>query len=432
MEMTVKPFLHLADIEKIINELLNKGHLDEAGEVLGELMFLAAKSTRFVGSQIYVPGADALCTKLGDAIGQPVVIPRHLGDDSGRVPLIIVTELYAMGGHSRIVEDLLRLYPKAQVITTGYFPRASKVADQLRRALPTVDALQLPADTLSGNIRRLRRLALDRASMIFHIAHHHDVVANAALTGVSGIPTFFIHHSDHRPSLGATIDRFVHIDIAHHVLKICKNFLGERCVFWPQGVQDHGQKRFEYPLQNIVTATSGTASKFIFQGSHGLPEIIKSVFAAGAQAHFHIGDLGPAQLELIQGALSSQGIELSRWHHIPLVPSLWQFLLTSPVNLFIGSAPLHGLRTAIEVQGAGIPILPFCQTENGLLEDASHYPPGTSFWSTSEELRLLIPQVMKNHSECSKAARQHYEINFSMKGMKEAIEQTRQRYLKIH
>jgi hypothetical protein len=428
----VKPFLYFSDIEKRINELLNKGLLDEAGEALGDLTFLAATDTRFVGIQIYVPGADALCTKLGDAIGQPIVIAPHLGDDSGRVPLIIVTELYATGGHSRIVEDLLRLYPKAQVITTGYFPRVSKVADHLRRALPTVDTLQLPADTLSGNIRRLRRLALDRASMIFHIAHHHDVVANAALTGVSGIPTFFIHHSDHRPSLGATIDRFVHIDIAHHVLKICKHFLGERCVFWPQGVQDHGQKRFEYPPQNIVTATSGTANKFIFEGPYGLPRIIKSVFDGGAQEHFHIGDLSPAQLKLIQSALSNQGIGLSRWHHIPLVPSLWQFLLTSPINLFIGSAPLHGLRTAIEVQGSGIPILPFRQTGSGLLEDASHYAAGTPFWNTSEDLELLIPQVMKDHGGSSERARLHYEFSFSAKSMKDAIEETRRGYLETH
>lgn len=428
----MKPFLNFSDIQKKINELLNKGLLDEAGEALGDLTFLAAKDTRYVGSQIYVPGADSLCIKLGDAIGQPVVVASHLGDDHGRVPLIVVTELYASGGHSRIVEDLLRLYPKAQVITTGYFPRASKVADQLRRALPTVDALQLPADTLSGNVKRLRRLALDRASMIFHIAHHHDVVANAALSGVSGIPIFFIHHSDHRPSLGATINRFIHIDIAHHVMKICKHFLGERCVFWPQGVQDHGQKKFEYPLESIVTATSGTASKFIFEGSNGLPDIIKSVFAAGAQAHFHIGDLSPAQLELIQGALSSQGTELTRFHHIPLVPSLWQFLLTSPINLFIGSAPLHGLRTAIEVQGSGIPILPFRQTGNGLLEDASHYAAGTPFWNTSEELELLIPQVMKDHGGSSERARLHYEFSFSAKSMKDAIEETRRGYPQTH
>lgn len=427
--MSVKPFLNFSDNEKKISEALNKGLLDQAGEALGNLTFLAAMDTRYVGSQIYVPGADALCVKLGDAIGPPIVVAPYLGYDSGRVPLIVVTELYAAGGHSRIVEDLLRLYPKAQVITTGYFPRASKVADQLRRGIPTVDALQLPADTLSGNVKRLRRLALDRASMIFHIAHHHDVVANAALTGVSGIPTFFIHHSDHRPSLGATIKRFIHIDIAHHVMKICKHFLGDRCVLWPQGVHDHGQKKFDYPLQEIVTATSGTASKFIFEGPYGLPQIVQSVFAGGAQAHFHIGDLSPAQLELIQQALSSQGIELSRFHHIPLVPSLWQFLLTSPINVFIGSAPLHGLRTAIEVQGSGIPVLPFRQTENGLLEDVSHYAADTFFWSTAEELELLMPRVMKSHIESSKNARLYYDTSCSMKGMKAAIEETRRRYL---
>ncbi len=423
----MQPFLFAPDYEARILQLFNDGRLDDAGESIAELALVAALDSRLVGQQIYMPGLDALCVRLGESLRAQDTVQQKQRPDSDRIPLIVVSELYETGGHSRVVEDLKRLYDDAEVVMTGYFPAVSQRKHRLCQGLSTVDALQIPADTLSSSVRRLGRIVRSRASMVFHVAHHHDVVANAALAGADGVPVFFIHHSDHRPCLGATIPQFVHVDIAVHVWEICKQYLGERCVHWPQGVFDYGQKAFSYPLAGLFTATSGASTKFAFEGPVSLAAIIRAAFSGGAQEHFHIGDLNEAQLQAINQELLSAGVAPERLRHVPRVASLWQFLKSSPVNVFIGSAPMHGLRTAIEVQGAGIPILPYRHGNEALTQDHSHYAANALGWTSSIELRDALHAAMGGHQALATAARRKFLNSFSMERLREAIEVTYKR-----
>lgn len=423
----LKPFLNFFLVEENISRLIDQGQLDQAGHMIGELILHAVNTTEFLGRALYVNELDQLCVRLGSEVDSYGV---ETTNPSKKTPLILVTELYRTGGHSRIVEDLLQLFPDAEVWMTGYYPPTSNRDIALCQGIPTVDATQIPKDNLCYQIQRLRRMVIKRGSMVFHVAHHHDVVINAALSGVRHIPLFFMHHSDHQFSLGCTIENFIHVDLADHVHSICQHFLGSRSQLWPQGVSDHGRKIFEYPLEKIISATSGTLVKFTFEGPLSLPEIVRASLSSGAQLHYHIGPLEPAQLDQILNQLTRYSIDNLRFRYVESVTSLWDFLLKSDVNLFIGSAPMHGLRTAIEVQGCGIPILPFSQSGHPLLQERQHYPPGTVFWQSPTDLGKLFEVVNKTHQEISNQTRLHFEQNFSMRLMRNAIEASIQSFYK--
>jgi hypothetical protein len=256
------------------------------------------------------------------------------------------------------------------------------------------------------------------------------VVINAALSGVRHIPLFFMHHSDHRCSLGCTVENFIHVDLADHVHSICQHFLGSRSQLWPQGVSDHGRKIFKYPLKEIISATSGASFKFTFEGPLSLPKIVCTSLSSGAQVHYHIGPLKPTQLDQIINKLTRYRINPSRFRYVESVSSVWDFLLKSDVNLFIGSGPMHGLRTAIEVQGCGIPLVPFSQSGRTLLQERQHYAPDTVFWQLPTDLGKIFEEVHKTHQKRSNQVRLHFEQNFSMHLMRNAIETSIQSFYK--
>jgi hypothetical protein len=91
---------------------------------------------------------------------------------------------------------------------------------------------------------------------------------------------------------------------------------------------------------------------------------------------------------------------------------------------------MHGLRTAIEVQGCGIPLVPFSQSGRTLLQERQHYAPDTVFWQSPTDLGKLFEVVHKTHQKRSNQVRLHFEQNFSMRLMHNAIEASVQSFYK--
>jgi hypothetical protein len=262
--------------------------------------------------------------------------------------------------------------------------------------------------------------------------HHHDATAIAAVNSACGVPVYFVHHSDHRPSLGASSSSYIHVDMARHMAELCRQCIGSNVVFWPQGMEDFGEKAFVYPIDNINSASSGNIMKFAFDGELAYQNIVLNVLQTITGEHVHIGYLPDEKIQLIRQTLSSNGIAPDRFVYVSGVLSLWGFLKDSNVNVFIGTAPLGGLRTAIEVQGVGIPILPYRQPAmKPFLGDASHYSVNTLHWSDTNELKECLNKVHMNHSALSKSSRDYYMEEFSHMAMIKAIGESHSRELRL-
>lgn len=414
------PFLWILDTERIAAQLLGDRRHAEASDRISAMVQRIAYDPRFTGSKIFLPGLDRLVERIGAELltTQGADPPAR---DTG-IPVIVATEVYADGGHTRIVEELARMLGGAVVILTNYFGGAGRPASRLPAAIGAMPAVVLPEDSAANSIVRLNALCRRMASEVFLLSHPHDVVANAALSAAMPAPVFFLHHCDHRPSLGPTIGSFVHVDLVRHMHAFCSAALQRPVQYWPQGVEDRGVRRFAEPFQAIGSACSGAVHKFAWAGPLAYPEVVRNLLASGVSSHYHIGELPEAALQQILAGLSAHAIPRERFHHVGQVRSLWQTLLELPVHVFVGSAPLHGLRTAIEVQGAGVPILPFRQPDHGLLSERGLYHEGVTFWSSPEELGERVREVLAVHREAARSARLHFERNFSTGAMKAAID----------
>ena len=420
-----EPFLFLPDVEQFVSSLIDEKSHSEACLQISQIVGAISADDKYTGNQIFLPGLDRLVQRLGMELLNQVSMPTRA---TVGCPVIVATELYSVGGHTRIIEELVRALDGAIVILSNYFGGWVRPDDVLPTAIGNLPIMVLPKDSAANNIIRLNRLCNSLASHVYHVAHQHDVVANAALSSSMRAPVFFIHHSDHRVSLGTTIETFVHVDLALHMSNICEKYLNGNLEFWPQGVQDKGAKKFSYPLPEISSASSGASRKFAWEGSVSYPAVIRALLSTTISNHYHIGALSKVELGMIERELSDHSISADRFRYVGEVPSLWQCLLDLPINLFIGSAPFHGLRTSIEVQGAGIPFIAFRQPSDGILSEESFYNKMVAYWDSLDQLSDRVAFITERHEMASKSARSHYEESFSPALMKQAIGRATIRY----
>lgn len=412
------PFLRNRVLEATISSLVQAGNFERAFQIIAIEMERAASNDAFLARQIYVPGLDSMIEQIS----------RGLAGASGRqtatalrMPVIVATAIQAEGGHSRIIEDLVSMLDGAIVILTNFFSRQASRPVLAPRAIGSMPVLSLPADTACGNAMRLRDLGANLASHVYLLTHHHDVVALAATASGLSCPVYFIHHSDHRPSLGNTIKRFTHVDLVPHMQRFCTEHLGGTVHYWPMGVQDRGAKQFQYPLATPATASAATWMKFAWQGELSYPAIVSDLLRSGVGRHYHFGWLPDEKLKTIHDELASHGIAADRFVYVGTVKSLWERLVNLPVHVFVGSAPLHGLRTSMEVQGAGIPFCPYRQDVRSLMHESGNFDPATPAWENRAELVSCVAEAFNRHEEAARRARRHYEEFFTMARMKAAI-----------
>lgn len=413
------PFVQLPEVERKVFEELSSGRYEDAAKLLATWSQVISLNQNFVGKYIYLPGMDNLIKLMSDM----VLAGKASGTrKSGKVPVIVATGIYPDGGHTRIIEDFVRVNPESLLILTNYSASLGEGVSSISpRAIGSLPILSLPIDSVVGNIIRLNSICRNIASEVYLVSHHYDVVANAALCSHLEAPVFFIHHSDHRVCLGATNDSFVHVDMVPHMFELCGKLLRGDVEYWPQGVNDLGRKIYQYPLGDICTASSGGLVKYSWDGYLSYPLIIQKLLSSGVGSHYHIGHLSDEKLHQIRSVLIADSIDPDRFKYIERVDSLWGALLELPIHFFVGSAPVHGLRTSIEVQGAGVPILPFFQNDADLLCEKKLYGDQALFWSVPDEIPRMIWSSVSDHSFISSQTREHFLRNYSLQLMGDVI-----------
>jgi hypothetical protein len=415
------PFLRNNSVEESASSLIKAGNLEEAFQMIAAAAQTAAHCDEYLARQIYMPRLDDMISHVSTALigvsGQETAAVK-------RLPVIVATELYADGGHSRIVEDLVSMLDGAIVILTNFFPAQASRSVRAQRAIGRMPIVCLPTDTACENTLRLHDFCARLASHVYLLTHHHDVVALAATATGLTCPVYFIHHSDHRPSLGNTIDRFTHVDLVPHMHRFCSDHLRGPVHYWPMGLRDRGAKQFQYPLVSPSSASAASWQKFAWQGELAYPLIISDLLRSGVDRHYHFGFLPDEKLKAVHSELANHGLAADRFEYVGMVKSIWDQLLGLPIHVFVGSAPLHGLRTSMEVQGAGIPFCPYRQEAHSLMDETGTYDPTTPSWVNRSELVWCITQALKHHGVAAARSRRHYEQFFRLSGMKAAIEES--------
>lgn len=416
------PFVSVAGLDESVAPLIARGDYEQALDALFVGADTALRTEELCGRAIYLPGLD----RWVQQIGQTITAQSALGFAAGDRPLVIASELYESGGHSRVIADICRVTdPKPIVLLTDVFGRYARGSLKWSGAawlLPTSTVLKLPPVDLTSKIRSLlRTIASVRPSAIFLFAHHQDVVAYAAANAALPIPQWYFHHCDHHPALGATVSHYRHLDFTRELQALCMRFSGSGNRYLPLCAPDQGVRRFDYPLQSISTVSSGAFDKYATAGPLAYHELVAALLSRCASRHYHIGPVPTDYRETIDRILTARSIDPSRFVHIPQVDSLWSTLLSLDAHVYVTSVPVPGVRTAIEVQGVGYPVAFFSGEQRPFLSLHSLYAPRSVAFDSAPGLVDAVNAIAADHARCAAASRAHYFANHSQQVFESAL-----------
>lgn len=430
--MPTTPSIHVQETEERVAGALDRGHLAEALDGVIRGVDALVSRPELVGRALFVPLLDQMVSEIGERLADTVA-PQTVRAGT-HTQLVLATETYATGGHSRIVEDLCRHLPHPVIVLTDLFGRVGSGAlpvEHLRRAAGDTPVWVLaPGTAVAKTIDLMRTVVRLQPQSIWMLTHHQDAIACAALSPRRfAIPRVFVHHADHNPSLGCTIDALHHVDLVRQTAHTCAAALQRGTGYLPLHVHDQGARpQPRHALNQASVATCGAPQKYARSGPLAYPSIVAAVLGTIGGALHHIGPLPDDAVADVRAHLERLGIAPERFRPIGAVPSLWQCLRELDADLYLTSAPLGGGRAAIEAQGCGMPIVYFDPRNSAqplLARDV--YNPSAHGWSTPEELPDALRAAVADATAQSAASRAFYDAGFSSAAFAAAMQRALQR-----
>lgn len=411
------PFVPTDAAESTAADLLKRNEVEAALRATMDSSSELRRRPDLAGARIYLPALDRLVDQIGRRLALAAIDP-NMGSASNR-SLFIATELYAGGGHTRLLCDIAAHGgSSALVVMTDAFGNAASgkwQGEGVIALLGGVPLTLLPPGSLVEKTVTLKQLMAKLApARIYLLAHHEDVVAYAACSSGLGIPTLLVHHCDHNPALGTTAEHYIHVDVSRTLHALCSCHLNRPTFHLPLFAPDMGVKNFRYPLQAISTVTSGSPVKFVAEGALAYHGVVADILNETSGRHIHIGALPEAYVGHIRKHLAARGMAPDRFEHIQQVPSLWNALQNLDAHIYVTSFPTGGLRAATEAHGCGYPIACYLPAEDRpFLSHLADYSPATAYWNDTGSLRSALRQLGANHAKAASEARQFYLNNFS-------------------
>jgi hypothetical protein len=410
-------FVSLPAIELEIHKLIR---LERYNDALGGILLSVDhhyKRPEVAHNFLYYPRFDRQIQQLSDALvaaGAPN-LPRALSDNT----LIVASELYQVGGHSRVLADLAREVPSPTIVLTDAFSTYRNKPDDLSwilEAFEDVSLIALPQPGLWAKSRALSLLTQRlQPRSILYFNHHQDPVPFVGTLGHVGSRKTLVHHCDHNPSLGVTLAGVDHVDLTEELAQTCSKQLSFPPRILPLYVPDFGRRQFA-GLENdaFSVVTSGTPNKFARAGELALQNIVHTVLDNLRGQFFHIGALAEKWVAEIRSHLELNRIDPRRFVSLGPVPSLWDALAKLDGHLYLGSAPEGGGRAAIEAQGCGYPVAFFRPNQPGPIQEvASIYANKQLGWSNLAELSALLRAFWPQQARLSEEARAYYDERYS-------------------
>ena len=386
---------------------------------------------------LYYPALDRRVLQLADRLQREMTETETEQDAAHPAPtqaaeaptLLVASEVYEVGGHTRVLEELAANQPNPILLLTNLWGNfddpTSKKKDWLRQRFPNAEII-VQTGKLWDKARQLVTLCSRRQpAQIWYLQHHQDPVAFVGTLHAGSARKMLVHHGDHNPSLGCTLPGVRHVDVTESLQRTCSAHLHQPADWLPLYVKDLGRRPFLTPSRKtpFSVVTAGRAAKFSMQGPVALPNIVSSVLRTIDGRFHHIGPLDDGSRQQIRKHLINQDIDPARFVTHGEVPSLWLALKQLDAHAYLGSAPVSGGRGAIEAQGCGYPVLPFSGFESGsLLADYSSYADMALAWHDLPTLVERLKALPSRLQDASDRARTFYEARFSQQVFRDTLE----------
>jgi hypothetical protein len=413
----------VARVHDEIRSCIDRGDLDGGlrliHRVVDQVFCEPINTAQVFGSELL----DGLCQEIG------AINWRRICDENqsaavqsetatGRTVVHIASRLYASGGHTAALADMIRLAPPARniILVTGIGGPTDHAAIQHRfESIPNLSFEYAPRGKHVAKLDWIqRRLHTLDPCDVWLYNHHQDSVAVAAVQPGTRYRLHYYHHGDHHLCLGVHLGHADHIDMHPMGFHHCRDELGIRDNrYLPLVVADQGDRPASQSFisgAGLLTCTAAGANKLEIPYFVSYIEVIPELLRASAGTHLHIGRLSPVALYRIRRGMRKLGVPTSSFIYIPFVRSVWKTLQEYRVDLYVASFPYGGARTLIEAMGAGIPVAVHCHYASRLLGSIDMAYDGALIWKNPKELyahvRHVDAAILNEHS---RLARQRYE-----------------------
>jgi hypothetical protein len=361
-ERCLKPEYSRPDIEQALASARSVDELEAALTQVRALQFTVTDPDLY-GHRLFTSKLDAILADLPRKL-RLADLPLAKGNAN---PCIVASEFFAVGGHSRVAQDIAALLgdsPPTVVLTDvlnrlkhgGQFAEIGNPGGWNRRA-----QLVLGAQRLIDKVVELYNLmAALRPSRIFLLTHHMDPVAPIALWPFRDVVEF-IHHGDHVPALGATMGFGAHVDVSWRCHRYCQArgldpiFAGVQALI-PPAAPERATPRDPH---RIRLATCGSPVKFTGPARYRWVDYAAAALSDPRAEFIHIGPVTDELSQQVSDGLTAAGIDPARYRFIGSVAEIGPALAAHEVDVYVGSYPTTGLKANLEVMAAGyLPVLP--------------------------------------------------------------------------
>jgi glycosyltransferase involved in cell wall biosynthesis len=307
--------------------------------------------------------------------------PRSTGSPVDRV-LIVVTETYATGAHTRMVwrwiaRDPTRIYSVATTAQRGQMP------DGLRDAVASSggEIVDVPAQAAPLERAGALRALAATADLIVLLDHPDDPIPALALAGLRPRPpVVMFNHSDHGFWIGrGIVDVLMCIRDEAVTVAPRRGFPADRVIRTPHpisGPDGHGRAAREpinpalrsvareqilgalgWPSDTVLIATVGTCNKWEGPPGHRFLDLVEPVLAAAPQARIvaaGASDEGHwrAMRDSTEGRVVAAGV---------LANGVGALLTAA--DIYLETRPLGGTGATAEAAAHGLPVLSGAATE---------------------------------------------------------------------
>lgn len=401
---SVSPDLNLSAFENTIDRLRDEGRFNEILEIMLNSVRSFKLQPELIGNKIYTPYFDGVLESI--ALDIEPVIPN----DKKLVNVVIASEIYESGGHTKVIAELLDTLENPMLVITDIYDRFSDtdLFSRIAATFPRCPVFVLAKERYLDKAIRLAGFINVCAKNVFLVSHHDDPVAILACQNTLDTSYYFVHHADHNTSLGCHVKHFHHIDLFEDIAKLCAADLKRSVHVLPIHANDMSQQAFHYPIERFSTVSAGTSNKFTFSGAVNFAELIVSAIRTCGGKHYHFGELTDEQVQLIHAHLTRAEIAKESFVYMGNVPSLWTGLLAIDAHIYVGSFPMRGGKGEIEAQGASFPLLIYRDPNDPKYLNVAHCNALTKTWHDQSGFCEGLRSIMLTHQACSSESRHFY------------------------
>lgn len=363
---------------------------------------------------------DQLCVAIGrqnlSSLRHPHTSPWPKPTNRPIV-VYIVSRLQRSGGHSRLVQDFVRVQPDKNHLILSTEVGGPSDRSYVGKTFSTnrnVFFLRAPRGNLQSRLIWLQSFLLSVQPQHVHLFNHHqDSVAVASLAPELGLKGTFYHHGDHHLCLGVHLSHLAHVD--HHPMGYCycRDELGIDNGYLPLTLADKGLSFVRTDFMHsgqLTTATAARSNKVEIPYYVSYLDTIPRVLKVTGGRHVHIGRLTPWALVRIHRQLRENGVRKDQFSYIEWTPSVWQSLWDNKVDVYIASFPYGAGLTLVEAMGAGVPVIMHQHMYSRVLSGLELAYPEAFRWSDPDDLLAHLAALRPERLERERRlSRQHYE-----------------------